>query len=148
VVRTGVCATSEEVLGDVVPDTNVGVATDPELRKMLIAMQRGGSVEEVAATVFFLTARARPTSAATSSASTAAGSLAGTDPRPSPSSADGNAEGATVTSSHIIAGLTEQLRELVSPRRLRPHQRVPHRERLLRDSLLMPIGEGTNEMLA
>jgi len=54
VVRTGIRATSEEILGDMVPDTNVGVGTSPELMKMLIPLQRGGSADEVAATVFFL----------------------------------------------------------------------------------------------
>lgn len=54
VVQTGIRATSEEILGDVVPDTNVGVGTNPELMKMLIPLQRGGLPEEIAATVFFL----------------------------------------------------------------------------------------------
>ncbi|MBB6627577.1 SDR family oxidoreductase [Nocardioides sp. KIGAM211] len=54
VVGTAIRATSEEILGDMVPDTNVGVGTSPELMKMLIPLQRGGTSEEVAATVFFL----------------------------------------------------------------------------------------------
>jgi NAD(P)-dependent dehydrogenase (short-subunit alcohol dehydrogenase family) len=54
VVKTGIRATSEEILGEIVPDTNVGVGTNPELMKMLIPLQRGGSASEVAATVFFL----------------------------------------------------------------------------------------------
>ncbi|MBY6683130.1 SDR family oxidoreductase [Rhodococcus sp. BP-316] len=54
VVETGIRATSEEILGDVVPDTNVGVGTNPELMKMIIPMQRGGLASEVAATVYFL----------------------------------------------------------------------------------------------
>lgn len=54
VVRTGIRATSEEILGDIVPDTNVGVGTNPELMKILIPLQRGGEASEVAATVFFL----------------------------------------------------------------------------------------------
>jgi NAD(P)-dependent dehydrogenase (short-subunit alcohol dehydrogenase family) len=54
VVGTAIRATSEEILGDMVPDTNVGVGTNPELMKMLIPLQRGGTAEEVAATVFFL----------------------------------------------------------------------------------------------
>ncbi|MFV8054792.1 SDR family NAD(P)-dependent oxidoreductase [Mycobacterium sp. 48b] len=54
VVKTGIRATSEEILGDIVPDTNVGVGTNPELMKMLIPLQRGGLASEVAATVFFL----------------------------------------------------------------------------------------------
>ena len=54
VVKTGIRATSEEILGEVVPDTNVGVGTNPELMKMLIPLQRGGLASEVAATVFFL----------------------------------------------------------------------------------------------
>jgi 3-oxoacyl-[acyl-carrier protein] reductase len=54
VVKTGIRATSEEILGEIVPDTNVGVGTNPELMKMLIPLQRGGTASEVAATVFFL----------------------------------------------------------------------------------------------
>ncbi|MCP3426937.1 SDR family oxidoreductase [Rothia sp. AR01] len=54
VVRTGIRATSEEILGDLVPDTNVGVGTDADLMKKLIPLQRGGDPAELAATVFFL----------------------------------------------------------------------------------------------
>jgi NAD(P)-dependent dehydrogenase (short-subunit alcohol dehydrogenase family) len=54
VIKTGIRATSEEILGDVVPDTNVGVGTNPELMKLLIPLQRGGLASEVAETVFFL----------------------------------------------------------------------------------------------
>lgn len=54
VVSTGIRATSEEILGDMVPDTNVGVGTNPELMKLLIPLQRGGKASEVAATVHFL----------------------------------------------------------------------------------------------
>jgi len=54
VVRTSIRATSEEILGDIVPDTNTGVGTNPELMKMLIPLQRGGLPSEIAATVYFL----------------------------------------------------------------------------------------------
>jgi 3-oxoacyl-[acyl-carrier protein] reductase len=54
VIRTGIRATSEEILGDVVPATDVGVGTNPELMKMLIPLQRAGDASEVAATVHFL----------------------------------------------------------------------------------------------
>jgi 3-oxoacyl-[acyl-carrier protein] reductase len=54
VVNTSIRATSEEILGEMVPDTNVGVGTNPELMKMLIPLQRGGLPTEIAATVFFL----------------------------------------------------------------------------------------------
>jgi len=54
VVRTGIRATSEEILGDLVPDTNVGVGTSANLMDLLIPARRGGEPAEVAATVFFL----------------------------------------------------------------------------------------------
>lgn len=54
VIGTNIRATSEEILGEIVPDTNVGIGTNPELMKMLIPAQRGGLPSEVAATVFFL----------------------------------------------------------------------------------------------
>ncbi|MBT2554182.1 SDR family NAD(P)-dependent oxidoreductase [Arthrobacter sp. ISL-5] len=54
VVQTSIRATSAEILGQMVPDTNVGVGTNPELMKMLIPLQRGGLPSEIAATVFFL----------------------------------------------------------------------------------------------
>lgn len=57
VVRTSIRATSEEILGELVPDTNVGVGTSPELMNMLIPMQRGGLPEEIADTVFFLASK-------------------------------------------------------------------------------------------
>jgi 3-oxoacyl-[acyl-carrier protein] reductase len=53
VIRTSIRATSEEILGDLV-DVNRGVGTNPELMNLLIPAQRGGTVEEVAATVLFL----------------------------------------------------------------------------------------------
>ncbi|SRR5580765_1261992 len=54
VVRTGIRATSEEILGDLVPDTDVGVGTDQDLMDKLIPLKRGGDPEEIAATIFFL----------------------------------------------------------------------------------------------
>ncbi|MFC5337077.1 SDR family NAD(P)-dependent oxidoreductase [Leucobacter denitrificans] len=54
VIRTGIRATSEEILGELVPDTNVGVGTNPELRDMLVPLRRAAEASEVASTVFFL----------------------------------------------------------------------------------------------
>lgn len=54
VIRTDIRATSEEILGDMVPDTNVGVGTDSGLMDKLIPLQRGGLASEVAETVYFL----------------------------------------------------------------------------------------------
>ncbi len=54
VVRTAIRATSEEILGDLVPDTNVGVGTSTDLMDLLIPARRGGEPSEIAATVFFL----------------------------------------------------------------------------------------------
>jgi 3-oxoacyl-[acyl-carrier protein] reductase len=54
VIRTSIRATSEEILGNLVPDTNVGVGTNAELMTMLIPARRGGDPSEIAATVFFL----------------------------------------------------------------------------------------------
>jgi 3-oxoacyl-[acyl-carrier protein] reductase len=54
VIRTGIRATSEEILGELVPDVNVGVGTNPELRKMLVPLQRAAEASEVASAVFFL----------------------------------------------------------------------------------------------
>ncbi|MEU9456088.1 SDR family NAD(P)-dependent oxidoreductase [Streptomyces sp. NPDC048277] len=54
VVRTGIRATSEEILGSLVPDTNVGVGTSTDLMDLLIPARRGGEPSEIAATVFFL----------------------------------------------------------------------------------------------
>lgn len=57
VIRTSIRATSTEILGSAVPDTNVGVGTDSSLMDQLIPLRRGGLPEEVAATVFFLASR-------------------------------------------------------------------------------------------
>lgn len=54
VIRTNIRASSEELLGDMVPDTKVGVGTDPDLMSKLIPLQRGGLASEVAETVYFL----------------------------------------------------------------------------------------------
>lgn len=54
VVRTGIRATSSEILGSSTPDTNVGVGTDQGLMDQLIPLRRGGTAEEIAATVKFL----------------------------------------------------------------------------------------------
>lgn len=52
-IRTGIRATSEEILGDLV-DTNRGVGVDADLMNLLIPVGRPGLPEEIAATVFFL----------------------------------------------------------------------------------------------
>jgi 3-oxoacyl-[acyl-carrier protein] reductase len=54
VIRTSIRATSSEILGDMVPDTNVGVGTSQDLMDQLIPLQRGGQPSEIAATVYFL----------------------------------------------------------------------------------------------
>jgi NAD(P)-dependent dehydrogenase (short-subunit alcohol dehydrogenase family) len=54
VIRTNIRATSEEILGSAVSNTNVGVGTNPELMDMLIPLKRGGTPDEVAQTVYFL----------------------------------------------------------------------------------------------
>ena len=57
VVKTGIRATSTEILGDLVPDTNVGVGTSSDLMDLLIPAGRGGEPSEIAETVFFLASR-------------------------------------------------------------------------------------------
>lgn len=54
VIRSGIRATSEEILGDLVPDVNVGVGTNPELRDMLVPLRRSAEASEVASAVYFL----------------------------------------------------------------------------------------------
>ena len=54
VVKTNIRATSEEILGNVVPDTSVGVGTNPALMDMLIPLKRSGTPDEIAQTVYFL----------------------------------------------------------------------------------------------
>jgi len=54
VIRTNIRATSTEILGDAVPNTNVGVGTNADLMNQLIPLVRGGMPSEVAATVHFL----------------------------------------------------------------------------------------------
>lgn len=54
VIRTSIRATSQEILGDIVPDTNVGVGASSELMDMLIPLKRGGDPAEIAATAVFL----------------------------------------------------------------------------------------------
>lgn len=54
-IRSNIRANSEEILGDLVPDVNVGVGANPELRNMIIPAQRYGEPSEIAATVQFLT---------------------------------------------------------------------------------------------
>ncbi|MFF9778585.1 SDR family NAD(P)-dependent oxidoreductase [Streptomyces sp. NPDC013978] len=52
VVRTDIRATSTEILGDVVPDTNVRIGDS--VMESLIPARRGAEPSEIAATVFFL----------------------------------------------------------------------------------------------
>jgi 3-oxoacyl-[acyl-carrier protein] reductase len=54
VIRSNIRATSTEVLGELVPDTNVGVGTNAGLMDMLIPARRAGQPSEVAALVAFL----------------------------------------------------------------------------------------------
>ena len=54
VIRSNIRANSSEVLGDLVPDTNVGVGTNAGLMDMLIPARRAGQPSEVAALVAFL----------------------------------------------------------------------------------------------
>jgi NAD(P)-dependent dehydrogenase (short-subunit alcohol dehydrogenase family) len=54
VIRSNIRATSTEVLGELVPDTNVGVGTNAGLMDMLIPVRRAGQPSEVAALVAFL----------------------------------------------------------------------------------------------
>ncbi|MGO1543210.1 MAG: SDR family NAD(P)-dependent oxidoreductase [Gulosibacter sp.] len=54
VIKTGIRATSEEILGELVPDTNVGVGTNSDLQRMLLPLQRPADASEVASVVFFL----------------------------------------------------------------------------------------------
>ncbi|MEU9329999.1 acyl-CoA dehydrogenase family protein [Streptomyces canus] len=94
---------------EIVPDIDVEVGTSPELMKLLIPVQRAGSAEEVAATVFFLASKVPPASAGTSSTSTAAGPQRS----PAPSSpAHWPRREKSMTSKHIIAGLTDEHLEL------------------------------------
>jgi NAD(P)-dependent dehydrogenase (short-subunit alcohol dehydrogenase family) len=57
VVKTGIRATSSEILGDLVPDTNVGVGTSTNLMDLLIPARRGGEPSEIAETIHFLASR-------------------------------------------------------------------------------------------
>lgn len=53
-IATNIRANSEEILGDLVPDVNVGVGASPDLIDMLIPAKRRGEPSEIAATVHFL----------------------------------------------------------------------------------------------
>ncbi len=54
VIRSSIRANSTEILGELVPDTNVGVGTNAGLMDMLIPARRAGQPDEVAALVTFL----------------------------------------------------------------------------------------------
>jgi NAD(P)-dependent dehydrogenase (short-subunit alcohol dehydrogenase family) len=53
-IATNIRANSEEILGDLVPDVNVGVGANPDLIDMIIPAKRRGEASEIAATVHFL----------------------------------------------------------------------------------------------
>ena len=53
-IATNIRANSEEILGDLVPDVNVGVGANPDLIDMIIPAKRRGEAREIAATVYFL----------------------------------------------------------------------------------------------
>jgi 3-oxoacyl-[acyl-carrier protein] reductase len=54
VIRSSIRANSEEILGDLVPDVNVGVGTNDDLMNMLVPARRAGEPSDIAATVLFL----------------------------------------------------------------------------------------------
>jgi NAD(P)-dependent dehydrogenase (short-subunit alcohol dehydrogenase family) len=54
VIRSSIRANSTEILGDIVPDANVGVGVDAGLMDLLIPARRAGSPSEVAALAVFL----------------------------------------------------------------------------------------------
>jgi 3-oxoacyl-[acyl-carrier protein] reductase len=54
VIRSSIRANSTEILGDTVPDTNVGVGTNAALMDMLIPVKRAGQPADVAALAMFL----------------------------------------------------------------------------------------------
>lgn len=53
-VRSNIRANSEEILGDLVPNVNVGVGTNPELMKMLVPLGHYGEPSDIGSTIFFL----------------------------------------------------------------------------------------------
>lgn len=54
VIRSSIRANSTEILGDAVPDTNVGIGTNAGLMDLLIPARRAGQPSEVAALALFL----------------------------------------------------------------------------------------------
>lgn len=54
VIRSAIRANSTEILGASVPDTAVGVGTDPELMDLLIPVKRAGQPSDIAEVVLFL----------------------------------------------------------------------------------------------
>lgn len=57
-IRSSIRANSDEILGDLVPDTRVGVGADPDLMRRLIPLGRYGEPVDIAETVFFLASEA------------------------------------------------------------------------------------------
>jgi 3-oxoacyl-[acyl-carrier protein] reductase len=53
-IATNIRANSEEILGDLVPDMNVGVGANPDMIDLVIPAKRRGEPAEIAATVYFL----------------------------------------------------------------------------------------------
>lgn len=54
VIRSSIRANSEEILGDLVPDVNVGVGANDDLMTMLVPARRPGFPKDIAAAVAFL----------------------------------------------------------------------------------------------
>jgi 3-oxoacyl-[acyl-carrier protein] reductase len=54
VIRSSIRANSEEILGDLVPDVNVGVGANDDLMNMLVPARRAGHASDAAAAVLFL----------------------------------------------------------------------------------------------
>jgi 3-oxoacyl-[acyl-carrier protein] reductase len=53
-IRSNIRANSEEILGDLVPDVNVGVGSDRNLMKMLVPLGHYGEPADIAETILFL----------------------------------------------------------------------------------------------
>ncbi|WP_299561232.1 SDR family NAD(P)-dependent oxidoreductase [uncultured Mycolicibacterium sp.] len=53
-IKSNIRQNSAEILGDIVPDTNVGFSSNVELRDLLIPARRGGDPADIASAVFYL----------------------------------------------------------------------------------------------
>jgi NAD(P)-dependent dehydrogenase (short-subunit alcohol dehydrogenase family) len=56
-IATNIRANSEEILGSLVPDVNVGVGANKDLMDLVIPARRHGTPLEIAATVHFLASK-------------------------------------------------------------------------------------------